>query len=186
MPAQFPLTWPDLIPRHKTRESGRFKTTLAAALANVENSLFLFGKDSGKVVSNFVISSNYTLTERRPADPGVAVWFTWDEIQVCIPIDRYTSIEANLQAIHHVIEARRVEIRHGTLALVRASFRGLLALPPPTGKNWREIFGFKTHDHVIALNINSRYRELAKTCGSEAALAELNVARDAALTEVNQ
>ncbi|MBA1139306.1 J domain-containing protein [Mesorhizobium neociceri] len=184
MTAQYPLTWPDLIPRHKTREAGRFKMTLPASIANVEHSLRRFGADSGKAAKNLVISSNYTLTERRPADPGVAVWFVWDEIQVCIPIDRYTTIEANLQAIHHVLEARRVEIRHGTLALVRASFRGLLAIAPPTGSSWREILGFKPGDHVIALNVNARYRELAKNSGNEQRLAELNVARDAALKEL--
>jgi hypothetical protein len=57
-----------------------------------------------------------------PADPGVAVWFTWDGMQVCIAVDRYQKVASNLQAIHHIIEARRVELRHGTLALVRASF----------------------------------------------------------------
>lgn len=184
MTAQFPLTWPDLIPRQKKRETGRFKTTLPQALANVESSLNLFGKDSGKVVSKLVISSNYTLTERRPIDPGVAVWFVWDEMQVCIPIDRYTTIEANLQAIHHVLEARRVEIRHGTLALVRASFRGLLALAPPSGKGWREVFGYGPSARVTKDEISSVYRNLAKNCASEPALAELNIARDAALKEL--
>ncbi|WP_244661675.1 J domain-containing protein [Mesorhizobium huakuii] len=168
------------------REAGRFKATLPASITNVETSLKRFGADSGKAVKNLVISSNYTLTERKPKDSGVAVWFVWDDLQVCIPIDRYTSIEGNLQAIHHVVEARRVEIRHGTLALVRASFRGLLALAPPAGSSWREIFGFTAGDHVVALNINTRYRQLAKTCGSEVALQELNVARDRALKETVQ
>ena len=53
---------------------------------------------------------------------------------MCIPVDRYNSVEANLQAIHHIIEARRVELRHGTLALVRASFTGFKALPAPAGQ----------------------------------------------------
>ena len=39
-----------------------------------------------------------------------------------VPIPPETS------AIHHIIEARRVELRHGTLALVRATFAGFLAL----------------------------------------------------------
>src|SRR5690606_17715328 len=115
-----PLTWPPHIARAKTREAGKFRTTLSGALNNVETSLKLFGRDSGKKVDGLVISSNYSLGDRRPSDPGVAVWFTWDGMQVCIPVDRYTTVEANLQAIHHVIEARRTELRHGTLALVRA------------------------------------------------------------------
>jgi hypothetical protein len=61
-----------------------------------------------------------SLGASRPSDPGVAVWFTWDGLGVCIAVDRYQTVEANLQAIHHIIEARRTELRHGTLALVRA------------------------------------------------------------------
>ena len=45
-----------------------------------------------------------------------------------------------LVGIKHVgeptIEARRVEQRHGALALVRATFTGLLALPAPAGSEW--------------------------------------------------
>src|SRR4051812_27777804 len=101
----FPLTWPPAFPRSKSRIEGQFKTSLAGALQNVESSLALFGKDSGKKIDNMVISSNVTLGQQRPADPGVAIWFTWDGLQVCIPVDRYAKVEANLQAIHHVIEA---------------------------------------------------------------------------------
>ncbi|MER9421292.1 J domain-containing protein [Mesorhizobium sp. M0317] len=183
MTTQYPLTWPALIPRQKTREPGRFKTTLAQALANVENSLALFGKDSGKAVSNFVISTNYTLTERRPADPGVAVWFTWDGIQVAIPIDRYTTIEANLQAVHQIVEARRVELRHGTLALVRATFTGLLALAPPSGRSWREVLGMSLQGQVTRNDITMQYRHRSKGAATEVEQKELNVARDQAMKE---
>jgi hypothetical protein len=70
--------------------------------------------DSGEPVSDIVITSNVTLGVDNPPDPGVAVWFAWDGMTVCIPVDRYSSTAANLQAIHHVLEARRVELRHGS------------------------------------------------------------------------
>lgn len=120
----FPLCWPDHIPRSSRRETSRFKTTLAGALTNVQDSLRKFGDDSRKPVSNIVLSSNCTLGATRPADPGVAAWFVWDGESVCIPVDRYETPEANLQAIHHVIEARRGELRHGTLHLVKATMKG--------------------------------------------------------------
>lgn len=101
----FPLAWPPGFPRSTRRDPGKFKTTLEAALKNVESSLRLFGTDSGKPVTGIIISSNYTLGTRSPADPGVAVYFTWDGMQVCIPVDRYASLAANLQAIHHIVEA---------------------------------------------------------------------------------
>lgn len=136
----YPLSWPSTFPRSKLAEKGRFKATLAASIKNVQDSLRLFATDSGKKLDGLVISSNVTLGQTRPADPGVAVWFVWDGLQVCIAVDRYATIEGNLQAIHHIIEARRVELRHGTLALVRATFQGFRALPAPAKeKTWRDI-----------------------------------------------
>lgn len=195
MTAAFPLTWPDTIPRSKAREKGQFRTSLAGALKNVETSVNAFGRDSGKAVASFVISSNVTLGVARPADPGVAIWFVWDGMQVCIPVDRYQSVEANLQAIHLIIEARRTELRHGTLALVRATFTGFLALPPGANKRpWQVVLGLNTRtkglpDPVNRERIEAAYRALSKTrhpdmpTGSHEAMAELNRARDEALKE---
>lgn len=187
----YPLAWPETMPRAKEREAGRFQTTLAAAIKNVQGSLNLFAKDSGKALTNVVISSNVTLGASNPADPGVSVWFVWDGLSVCIPVDRYSKVEANLQAIHHIIEARRVEMRHGTLALVRATFAGFTALPAPGGKRrWREVFGIGASTGVDRRDIEVLFKSLAnerhpdKPGGSTAAMAELNAARAQALKEV--
>ena len=193
MTQAYPLTWPETMPRHKAREKGQFRTTLAGAIKNVKASLAAFGRDSGKALTSVVISSNVTLGVEKPADPGVAIWFTWDGLQVCIPVDRYSSVEANLQAIHHIIEARRVELRHGTLALVRATFTGFIALPAPASKrDWRDVLGLNEDERsrVNEAIIEGRYRKLAselhpdRASGSTAAMAELNVARDEALKEI--
>lgn len=157
----FPLTWPHAFPRSKLRERGAFKTTLIGALKNVEDSLRKFATDSGKKLESIVMSSNVTLGVQRPDDPGVAVWFTWDGLGVCIAVDRYLTVESNLQAIHHIIEARRVELRHGTLALVRATFQGFLALPAPTtARTWREVLGFGLRDAPTEAVITAAYRRL--------------------------
>jgi hypothetical protein len=182
-----PLTWPDIIPRSRSRESGQFKATLAAALNNVETSLRRFGNDSRKPVKDIVLSSNVTLGVTRPSDPGVAAWFTWDGDQVCIPVDRYTTVEANLQAIHHIIEARRVELRHGTLALVKASFRGFRALPPPPGsKHWSDVLNVSPA--ATPEEIDRAYRKLASAAhpdrgGSHEQMTTLNRARELGLQE---
>src|SRR4028119_2360758 len=115
-PTAYPLTWPSQFPRARSRENGAFKTPPETAIKNVQKSLELFAKDSGKKLEGLVISSNVTLGQSKPADPGVSVWFTWDGLQVCVPVDRYHTVASNLQAFHHIIEARRVELRHGTLA----------------------------------------------------------------------
>lgn len=186
----YPLQWPDHIPRTKIRERSKFKTTLAGALKNVRSSLQLFGKDSGKPVTNIVLSSNVTLGNERPSDSGVAAWFTWDGISICIPVDRYQTAEENLQAIHHVLEARRTELRHGTLHLVKATFQGFKALPPPPGakakRPWWEVMDLDPARNNRA-QIEVRYKELAKKLhpdagGSQEAMAELNEARREALS----
>ncbi len=185
----YPLTWPPGFPRFKARERGQFKTTLPGALKNVDDSLRRFAADSGKKIEGLVISSNVTLGVQRPEDPGVSVWFTWDGLQVCIPVDRYQSVEANLQAIHHIIEARRVELRHGTLALVRASFTGFKALPAPSkGRHWRDVMHFSSPP-LSKAEVDERYRELAREAhpdrgGSNEEMSELNQARAEALKEV--
>lgn len=186
----YPLTWPDTMPRTTTKVASKFKTPLSAALKNVRSSLGLFSGDSGKKVESLVISSNVTLGVERPADPGVAVWFVWDGMQVCIAVDRYAKVEDNLQAIHHIVEARRTEMRHGGLHIVRATFRGFTAIPAPKRRTWREVLGIITTGPVTAENIDSAYRRLAKAAhpdtpgGSHDAMAELNRARDEALKAV--
>jgi hypothetical protein len=189
----YPLTWPPGFDRSKYREDGRFKTALDSAIKNVQRSLEGFARDSGKTLKGLVISSNVTLGVNAPADPGVAVWFEWDGMQVCIPVDRYRSVASNLQAIHHIIEARRVELRHGTLALVRATFTGFRALPAPAGKKtWREILSEDISGTISTREgADSAYRRLAmkyhpdKPGGSHEKMAELNAAREEALKELS-
>jgi hypothetical protein len=187
----YPLTWPEHFPRAKYREDGKFKTALPAALKNVEGSLRMFASDSGKKLEGLVLSSNVTLGSSAPADPGVAVWFTWDGLGVCIAVDRYRSVASNLQAIHHIIEARRVELRHGTLALVRATFQGFKALPAPAGKrNWWDVLSLPKD--CSREDVKAAFRRLAtvhhpdKPTGSHEKMAELNAAQEQALQEVSR
>jgi hypothetical protein len=178
----YPLSWPDGLPRTERKVTSQFRTTLAAALNNVRKSLEAFGKDSGKGVTEISITSNVTLGETRPSDTGVAVWFTWDGQQRCIAVDRYPKPEDNLQAIHHVLEARRTEMRHGGLHVVRQTFKGFTALPAPPGrKSWRDVLGIT--GQVTPADVDTAYRQKAtelhpdKPGGDAAAMAELNRAR---------
>ncbi|MER8616038.1 J domain-containing protein [Mesorhizobium sp. M1409] len=186
----FPLTWPDTMPRTERKADSRFKTPLSAALKNVRGSLGLFATDTNKRVESLVISSNVTLGVERPTDPGVAVWFVWDGMQVCIAVDRYAKVEDNLQAIHHIVEARRTEMRHGGLHIVRATFRGFTALPAPKRASWREVLGCPPGAAPSAESIESAYRLLAKKAhpdtpgGSHDAMTELNTAKSEALKEI--
>jgi hypothetical protein len=186
----FPLTWPADFPRTKIPGKSQFKTSLAGALKNVEQSLGAFSNDSGKKIERLVISSNVTLGAQNPQDPGVAVWFFWDGLEVCIPVDRYARVEENLQAIHHIIEARRTELRHGGIAIVRATFTGFKALPAPKGSDWRTVMGYAAGAKPDLERLKVTYRELAqrahpdKPGGSTERMTELNAAYDQAKKEL--
>lgn len=178
----YPLSWPDGLPRTERKATSQFKTGLSAALKNVRGALEAFGRDSSKSVSDIIISSNVTLGQERPTDTGVAVWFTWDGAQRCIAVDRYPKVEDNLQAIYHVLEARRTEMRHGGLHIVRQTFKGFTALPAPPGQRpWREVLGLDGQQVAIR-DVDARYRQLAADAhpdkgGSTERMAELNRAR---------
>jgi len=189
MISPYPLQWPQGFKRTLGREQGRFKVNYETALSNVRRSLKNFASDSRKQIENPILSSNMNpLTDDALRDPGVAVWFVWDGIQVCIAVDRYTKPAANLQAIHHIIEARRVELRHGTLQLVRQTFMGLKFLPAPEGKHWRDVLGIGSRAPTRQ-DIEEAHRVLAKKAhpdagGSDARMAELNNAKETALREI--
>lgn len=182
MTQAYPLSWPDGLPRTTTKATSQFKTGLPAALKNVRASIEAFGRDSGKRVEGVVISSNVTLGAERPADTGVALWFAWDGASRCIAVDRYPKVEDNLQAIHHILEARRTEMRHGGLHIVRQTFKGFVALAAPAGSQWWQVL--EVVQTATAEQIDAAYREKARKAhpdagGSDAAMARLNAARDA-------
>lgn len=176
----YPLTWPEGLPRTTTKATSQFRTTLTAALKNVQTSIEAFARDSGKRAEGIVLSSNVTLGQQKPADTGVAAWFTWDGATRCIAVDRYPKVEDNLQAIHHILEARRTEMRHGGLHIVRQTFKGFIALPAP--EQWWQVLDLP--ELATVADIEKAFRRLAPAAhpdrgGSDAAMARLNAARDA-------
>lgn len=162
MTESYPLHWPEDWPRSERKISSKLRTSLSKALDNVHDELRRFGNDTGVAVKDVVISSNYTLTDRNPKESGVAVYFTWEGISTCIAVDRYLSIEENLQAIAKVVEAERTKMRHGGLNLVRAAFRGYAALPPPNHAtaNWHLILGVERS--ATLHDIHAAYKRRAR------------------------
>ncbi len=174
-PQAYPLNWPDMVPRTKVKVESKFKTTLPAALDNVKKALRAFASDSGRAVTDIVLSSNVG----APADTGVAAWFMWDGEQRCIAVDRYPKAQDNLQAIFHILEARRTEMRHGGLHIVRQTFKGFAALPAPEA--WHTVLG--VDPDADAATIDAAFKRLAAKAhpdagGSDDAMARLNAARE--------
>lgn len=185
----YPLQWPQGVPRtpHGRWTRSPFRTSYAKAVENVVDSLRGFQKDSGLRVDNPVLSSNRDLMGRLlDNDPGVAAWFQIDGQWVAFGVDRFGAPEANIQAIHHIIEARRTELRYGGLAIVRQTFKSFIALPAPVGSHWSDVLGVKrtaTRDDIEAAFRIKAKENHPDAGGTTDAMAKINAARKAALQE---
>lgn len=100
-------------------------------------------------------------------------------------IDAYTRVADNLGAIAATLEAMRAIERHGGAQILERAFAGFDALPAP-----------KTHWDVLGVKPGASKEEVQRAWrmkaaahhpdregGSQAAMAEVNAARDAALKE---
>lgn len=161
MIAPYPLQWPDGIDRTPPakRLKSPFRTGFDQAVKKVAGSLRLFQKEAGVKIEHVVLSSNVTLLDKRPVVPGAVAWFLMDGQWVAFGVDRFSAFDANIIAIHHLIEARRVELRYGRLAIVRQTFRAFLALPAPGRKPRWEVLNTRTGASVEL--IETRFRILA-------------------------
>lgn len=187
--APYPLQWPQGVARtpENRRVRSPFRTSYAGAIDNVVRSLHGFQKDSGLRIDNPVLSSSRDLMGRLlDNDPGAAAWFQMDGQWVAFGVDRFPDPAANIQAIHHILEARRTELRYGGLAIVRQTFKSFVALPAPAGSHWSDVLGIGRNASREA--IETAYRQLAKehhpdAGGSSEQMARINAAKAAALAE---
>lgn len=170
IPEAFPLHWPDGYRRTTPawRAEGTFSVTPGKARDHLVHELELLGATS------IVISSDVPLrrdglpmaNRTEPADPGVAVYFLYEQEQYVFACDRYDRIHKNMRAIGLSIAAMRTIERHGGLEMMRRSFRGFQALPAPDGPPpdvpaWAVTLGFESGDLSLAV-YEERYRALAR------------------------
>lgn len=194
----YPLAWPDGWPRtapedridgryrfKRPTENGRRPWTFAAArLALVEELFRLTDLD------NAVISSDWPLDRkgharhdaRRPSDEAIAIYFTRDGRQFAMACDRYVRAEENMRSLTLAIDAMRQLERHGGGVMMEKAFAGFAALPPPPSC-W-EVLGLQpgagADEITAAYRVRARQAHPDRLGGSDAAMAALNAARDAA------
>lgn len=182
----YPLHWPLGWPRTKWPKSSRFEV---ASFAVTRDNLFRQIKLLGG--THIVLSTNIHLRQdgipyanhRQPQDKGVAVYFLRRGKQMAFACDRWDKIEDNIRAVEKTIEAVRGIDRWGASEMMERAVQAFEALPPP--KSCWDILGIKpgaSHDEI-----NAAYRERARRAhpdagGSHAAMAELNRARDEAVS----
>lgn len=209
--SRYPLQWPvgwKRTAEHR-RESGRFTTKRYSnrqepvTVSEAVDRLLAELQRMAIAERDVIISTNVEPTlsgrprsgERKPQDPGAAVYWRDMGKDRCMAIDRYTEVAQNIAALAATIEAMRAIERHGGAAILDRAFTGFTALPPPIvagmKRPWREVLGFPPEATVNVDMLSARYRARASQehpdkGGDPVKMAELNAARDEALQELGQ
>jgi hypothetical protein len=189
MTTAYPLSWPPGWPRtpsHKRQPSRFSPKKLPTEAQDAVWELQRLGAKGAVISTNVPLRQDgLPYSNTRVDDPGVAVYFTFNGRQQCIPCDRWATVEENLRAVWKSIEAMRSLERWGAKSFVDAAFTGFSALPPPaSARPWWDVLG--VDPNATADEINTAYRAKAKRAhvdagGSDADMSALNVARDAAM-----
>lgn len=210
-PNRFPLAWPAHRPRRaaKNRIRGDFSETLGdgtgktkpISLQTASERLELQVERLGGRYP--ILSTNVELRmdgrpradRSPPADPGACVYFDLKGTPYALACDTYTDVAQNIAALANHIDALRRQERYG-VASAAESLHAFQALPAPdhvlpSRRPWRQALGFPESWPPNGMLIDSvrdtitrHYRaEAIKAQGNEAALADINIARDAALKE---
>lgn len=191
----YPLQWPEGWKRTPASERRRapYKTEPGRAVQQLRDELRRLG-----AVGAYVISSNVPVRRdgvpyadsRNPEDPGCAVyWSTSAFKDRVIACDKWVSVYDNVHAIGLAVCAMRAIERAGATQVLERAFTAFGALPPssqaPVVRPWWQALDIpESAIGVLSFAmVDARYRELAGKAhpdrgGSDAAMAELNAARE--------
>lgn len=199
-PTAFPLTWPTYRKRRPwaDRVRGDFsqKTENKSRLVTLDTACDRLEAEVARLGGIYpLISTNVELRldgrPRRdramPSDPAACVYFQLAGKPYALACDTYTEVAQNIAAIANHIDTLRRQERYG-VATAAESLQAFQALPPPspTGLNfrqWWDVLGVPSRPAIS--EVETAYRKLAAerhpdAGGSDAEMAELNAARDAA------
>jgi hypothetical protein len=200
----YPLTWPEGWPRCPSRQDGvhHFKVrgkdgymqpiTIERAQRKLHAELAAMRTQYVVMSSNMRVRRDGLMesTNSSPADPGVALYFTYKGRQMAMASDRFDTVAANLRSLGLAIEAIRQLERHGGGAMMDRAFAGFTALPPPPkpDRPWRDVLNYPNEWPVEKSAVDVRFRMLAKQFhsdrgGDNEKMKELNRAREEALKE---
>lgn len=163
----YPLQWPPGWPRTERPSRSAFKVTEETAKRNLVRELSLLGARDVVISTNMPIRQDGLpyASRRAPEDAGIAVYFTLNGTQQCIPCDRWRTLRENMQAVTLTVGALRGLDRWGAKEMVDAAFSGFKALPegrssaPTYALPWYEILQVSPQAGYDI--ITAAYRKLA-------------------------
>jgi hypothetical protein len=197
----YPLAWPDGWPRtpNDIQMAGaefkqvdydtgvRIPVQLRHAYDQLRDQLSLLRAENVVISTNYLIDQDGypTVKPLGVKDEGVAIYFVLSGKPMAMACDRYQRAAANVRSLGLAVEAMRQLGRHGGGAMVERAFAGFVALPPPPSC-W-EILGVEAG--ASRDQIERAFRDRAKKMhpdagGDDSAMAELNIARDTALSQI--
>jgi hypothetical protein len=127
----------------------------------------------------------------KPVDSGVALYWVDMGQTRCMAIDRHDTVQQNMRALAATIQALRAIERHGGNAMLDRALTGFIASRPPitvgSRRHWRAVLDYgdgiaEMREIIRGYRLRARFAHPDRG-GSDAAMAELNQARDEALLE---
>lgn len=179
-PLQWPFGWERTPAINQTK--GQFQVKdFKLAFNGLAREIRLLSDDE-----NPYLTHNMMASQREPDDTGVAVYFTYEGRQVCIPCDKYDKVKNNIRGIEKTIEALRGIQRWGCKVVMERTVHAY-TVPMLTSSNWRAIL--RLPEKVTLLQVEKQYKALAKENhpdqgGSPEQMAEINQAVEQARREL--
>lgn len=206
---RFPLAWPMGWRRtpYAKRRAAQFRETvsthgengivkrnraasMATAVTRLEAQLDKLGATDPTLSTNVRLNMRgIPYGNEQPSDPGAAVYFRFKGRATVLACDSYHTVAENIAAIAaHVDALRRID-RYG-VGTIEQALAGYKALPADSAADWRSVFGFAPDTTVTAEQVQTAFKERAKTAhpdrgGTEEMMMHVNRARDFALAEVS-
>lgn len=179
----------------------RSKITPGVALRDLMAELGRLGAKNVTISSNVPVRNDGGMyaasADRVHADPGIAVYFSIKGRPTVMAQDAYKGIAENLRSLTLAVDAMRALERHGGGTMMSKAFDGFAALPPPAGSKpkrpWWTVLRYSEYPEdrelLSVAEVRARYNTLAKKLHPDAGgdsddMAELNAARDEAITEL--
>lgn len=154
----YPLQWPAGYPRI-ARPSDKYKfypTGLTSEIALLKDELKRM-KATGLVISTNIpvtADGNPYAKYSKPADTGVAVYFSVSNKAMALCCDKWNTVEANIRALTMSVDAMRGLDRWGVSEILNRAFMGFKALPEKAASfPWWDVLGLSrtcTRKEIVA------------------------------------